>query len=176
MTTGSLTKVESIAECSLWSILQYFRPELSDDWYWKQFWPFESGCFPQVFLCYLKRQRFCTYQNTLTIALNSQEYLIMYPRHTFNHTVYKVLVYRFVKLAQEKWPSRHGNSVDWDVKPQTKQNRVLVCLFFVLFFVVVVFLLLFLFVCCCFFLIFVFLWGDLDFKANIQCIYFLISP
>ena len=30
MTTGSLMKVESIAECSLWGILQYFRPSLSD--------------------------------------------------------------------------------------------------------------------------------------------------
>ena len=30
MTNGSLTKVESIAECSPWSILQYFWPALSD--------------------------------------------------------------------------------------------------------------------------------------------------
>ena len=29
MTNGSLMKVESIAECSLWSILQYFRPALN---------------------------------------------------------------------------------------------------------------------------------------------------
>ena len=34
MTNGSLMKVESIAECSLWSILQYFWPALSDDWSW----------------------------------------------------------------------------------------------------------------------------------------------
>ena len=31
MTNGSLMKVESIAECSPWSILQYFWPALSDD-------------------------------------------------------------------------------------------------------------------------------------------------
>ena len=32
MTNGSLMKVESIAECSLfWSILQYFQPSLSDN-------------------------------------------------------------------------------------------------------------------------------------------------
>ena len=31
MTNGSLMKVESIAECSPWSILQYFRPALSDN-------------------------------------------------------------------------------------------------------------------------------------------------
>ena len=30
MTNGSLMKVESIAECSHWSILQYFWPVLSD--------------------------------------------------------------------------------------------------------------------------------------------------
>ena len=30
MTNGSLMKVKSIAECSPWSILQYFLPALSD--------------------------------------------------------------------------------------------------------------------------------------------------
>ena len=29
---GSLMKVESIAECSPWSIVQYFWPALSDNW------------------------------------------------------------------------------------------------------------------------------------------------
>ena len=31
MTNGSLMKVESIAECSPWSILLYFGPALSDN-------------------------------------------------------------------------------------------------------------------------------------------------
>ena len=35
MTNGSLMKVESIAECSPWSILQYFWPALSDTMSWK---------------------------------------------------------------------------------------------------------------------------------------------
>ena len=35
MTNGSLMKVESIAECSPWSILQYFWPALSDNRSWK---------------------------------------------------------------------------------------------------------------------------------------------
>ena len=35
MTNGSLMKVKSIAECSKGSILQYFRPALSDNWSWK---------------------------------------------------------------------------------------------------------------------------------------------
>ena len=32
MANGSLMKVESIAECSPWSILQYVWPALSDNW------------------------------------------------------------------------------------------------------------------------------------------------
>ena len=61
MKTGSLMKVESIAECSIWSILQYFWPVQSILQY---FWPalsdysvlktflvfFESGRFTQVLL------------------------------------------------------------------------------------------------------------------------------
>ena len=44
-------KVKSIAECSLWSILQYFWPALSDNWSWKPiFGLFESGRFTQVLL------------------------------------------------------------------------------------------------------------------------------
>ena len=35
MTNGSLMKVESIAECSPWSILQYFWPALNDNRSWK---------------------------------------------------------------------------------------------------------------------------------------------
>ena len=39
----SLMKVKSIAECSLWSILQYFWPALSDNLSWKSFFVlFES--------------------------------------------------------------------------------------------------------------------------------------
>ena len=38
MANGSLMKVESIAECSPWSILQYFWPALNDDWSINQFW------------------------------------------------------------------------------------------------------------------------------------------
>ena len=44
-------KVESIVECSPWSILQYFWPALSDNWSWKPiFGLFESGRFTQVLL------------------------------------------------------------------------------------------------------------------------------
>ena len=48
MTNGSLMKVKSIAE---WSILQYFRPALSDNRYWKPlFVIFLIGRLRQVLL------------------------------------------------------------------------------------------------------------------------------
>ena len=51
MTHGSLMKVESIAECSLWSILQYFWPALSDKLVLKNiFWYFWEWRFRQVLL------------------------------------------------------------------------------------------------------------------------------
>ena len=44
-------KVESISECSPWSILQYFGPALSDNSSWKTiFGPFENGHFTKVLL------------------------------------------------------------------------------------------------------------------------------
>ena len=43
-------KVERIAECSTWSVLQYFWPALSDNLPWKPiFGLFESGHFTQVY-------------------------------------------------------------------------------------------------------------------------------
>ena len=51
MTNGSLMKVESIADYSPWSILQYFWPALSDNWSWKPiFGLFEDDHFTQVLL------------------------------------------------------------------------------------------------------------------------------
>ena len=48
MTNGSLMKVKSIAE---WSIFQYFWPALSDNWSWKPILgPFESGRYTEVLL------------------------------------------------------------------------------------------------------------------------------
>ena len=49
MTNGSLMKGESIAECSLWSILQYFWSALRDNRSWKPSfsclfeWPLKTG-------------------------------------------------------------------------------------------------------------------------------------
>ena len=51
MTNGSLMKLKSIAECSPWSILQYFWPALNDNWSWKPiFGLFEGGHFRQVLI------------------------------------------------------------------------------------------------------------------------------
>ena len=52
MTNDSLMKLQSIAECSPWSILQYFWPALSDNMSWKPiFGLFENGRFRQGLLC-----------------------------------------------------------------------------------------------------------------------------
>ena len=48
---GSSMQVVSIAECSPWSILQYFLPALSDNWSLKPiFGLFESGRLKEVLL------------------------------------------------------------------------------------------------------------------------------
>ena len=53
MTNGSLMKAESIAECSPWSILQYFWPALSHNWSWKPiFCLFGSGFTVQSNMSY----------------------------------------------------------------------------------------------------------------------------
>ena len=53
-------KVESIAESSLWSILLYFRPTLSDNWPWKPiFGLFERGRFTQFFFIVLSIDPIC---------------------------------------------------------------------------------------------------------------------
>ena len=69
MTNGSLMKVESIAECSKGSILQYFWPALSDNQCWKpNLGVFESGRFTQVLL----------YQSTAGIQLHTVGYLFRF--------------------------------------------------------------------------------------------------
>ena len=51
MANGSLMKVESIAECSKGSILQYFWPALNNNRSWRPiFGLIESGRFKQVLL------------------------------------------------------------------------------------------------------------------------------
>ena len=57
ITIGSFMKVESIAECSFWSILQCLWPALSDNWSWKSiFCLFESGRFTEVLLYHTRKR------------------------------------------------------------------------------------------------------------------------
>ena len=59
---GSLMKVESIAECSPWSILQYFWPSLSDNRSWKPILVyFLSGRLRQVVLYIHAPFFYCTF-------------------------------------------------------------------------------------------------------------------
>ena len=68
-------KVESIAECSSWSILQYFWPAISDNWSWKLIiCLFESDHFTQVLL-YLKIQFHVKYGS-----------YCLYPKYFDSHT------------------------------------------------------------------------------------------
>ena len=69
---GSLMQVESIAECSPWSILKYFWTALSDNWSWKPiFGLFDSGCLRQVLLYCIKSvpHAFISYVSTSTNPL-----------------------------------------------------------------------------------------------------------
>ena len=76
MTKGSLMKIESIAECSPWSILQYFWPALSDNMYWKPFMVFYlSGHLSQVLLYFSPKKYVVGIQKnrlTETILLSTQ--------------------------------------------------------------------------------------------------------
>ena len=66
-------KVESIAECSLWSILQYFWPALIDNWSWKPiFGLFESGCFTQVIMY-------------ITYAITQESFFLIYTENEVYH-------------------------------------------------------------------------------------------
>ena len=58
MTNGSLMQVESIEECSKWSILKYFWPALSDNWSLNQFLVFLRVAVLGRFYCMLT----CVYE------------------------------------------------------------------------------------------------------------------
>ena len=54
MTNGSLMKVNSIAECPPWSILQYVWPSLSDNWSWKPIYGlWEWPCCVRFYCTYM---------------------------------------------------------------------------------------------------------------------------
>ena len=79
MTNGSLMKVKSIAECSFWSILQYFWPALSDNWSWKPiFGLFESVCFTKVLL-YTSLQLFVFCRRWLSFDYTTEQFYFTSP-------------------------------------------------------------------------------------------------
>ena len=74
MTNASLMTVKSIAECSPWSILQYFWPALSDIWYLKPtFAAFESGRFRQVLLYLNKMFVFRAGYHKMLVSIANRE-------------------------------------------------------------------------------------------------------
>ena len=97
MTIGSLVKVESIAECSPWGILQYFWPALRDNWSWKAiFGLFESGRFTQVllYMCWaLKR----------TVLLSCEKVMIL--PYTI---IYATLLWASIQNVTKIWYSQEG--------------------------------------------------------------------
>ena len=61
-------QVKSIAECSPWSILQYFWPALSNTWPWKPiFGLFETGSYTQVLLYYEDQWDPTSYQAVIAL-------------------------------------------------------------------------------------------------------------
>ena len=81
MTTGCLMKVESIAECSLWSILQYFWPALSDNRSWKPFLVFLTVAVLHRFYCFdmqgrVKCKRFLQYHIRQAAVGNELIYIL----------------------------------------------------------------------------------------------------
>ena len=82
MTSSSLMKVESIAECSPWSILQYFWHALSDKRSWKPFFVFFfSGRLRQVLLYLLFYEGWSKSSDRDLVALSRN----IFERHTMYH-------------------------------------------------------------------------------------------
>ena len=91
MTNGSLMKVESIAECSLWSILLYFWPALSDYQSWKLFFGlFESSRFTRVLLYPIFRQWEWQFYTSFAIYFS------------INHRYKKAILFADVSLSQSR--------------------------------------------------------------------------
>ena len=86
MENGSLMKVEGIAECSPWSILQYFWPVLSDNQSWKPFfvfffeWPLRT-CFTVIFnntFYFILSSSINAYQKQIKVILITSEMISAY--------------------------------------------------------------------------------------------------
>ena len=106
-------KVESIPECSPWSIMQYFWPALSDNWPWKPIfslyleWPFYTGfaeyqCTGAVGLYINYRGRFLTTQAILKcLYLSIGNSSILVPK----------IVLKFLNMTY------HQRRLHWQARP-----------------------------------------------------------
>ena len=78
-------KVESIAECPPWHILQYFWPALSDNWAWKPIFGLsENDRFTQV-LVYVSELFSIFLSKRRAISLSLQLYSISIDNYTCQH-------------------------------------------------------------------------------------------
>ena len=104
MTNGGLMKVKSIAECSPWSILQYFWHALSDSCSWKPI--DESGCFRQV-LSACDKYHYCTFYWYWIIAMFYIKYLVENALNTNTCWCNRKLTVWFVHLYGDnpRWSS-----------------------------------------------------------------------
>ena len=77
--------VESIAECSPWSIPQYFWPELSDNWSWKPICGlFVSVRFTQILLYCKHGWGAVLYKHNFLLLVNAKMTDIFYTHRTKN--------------------------------------------------------------------------------------------
>ena len=122
MTTGILMKVESIAECSLLSILQYFWPALSDNWSLKPFlsfweWQFYTGFTVQVKQPALSSRKETKYHITIenkdqTQKAHKPKYCLMIP---------ELSCWNFLCILNIKLRVKENVMAQWDLKDQQPQ-------------------------------------------------------
>ena len=95
MTNGSSMNAKSIAECSPWSILQYFWPALSDNWSWNMFL---KMVFENRFLVFLRvavlHKFYCTRK---AIQMGQMPYLFYFVR------LASILCWRPTALLSIRW-------------------------------------------------------------------------
>ena len=128
MENGSLMKVKSIAECSHWSILQYFWPALSDNRYWKPFfcvhfeWLLKTVLTVDLFFLFAKpyvRQKTDLVSDLSLILVDN---FFFFSLHFFckKDTLIMLLKYVFEKVNFKK--NQLTKTQAWKNYPACKEN------------------------------------------------------
>ena len=105
---GSIMKVESIAECSPWSILQYFWPALSDNLYWKPIfgvlfeWPLKTGF--TVYDLHMKLRLAMHYCKHGISPLSNAWYMYAAQKTTFSCTI---IFHQLLAFSKDQLYCRH---------------------------------------------------------------------